>query len=119
MAGLSNGGIFTNRTMIKVSENQRNSVFVVEVGIPFWENVLKSDNVLLLNNKGKDALFEMDLKILVWAFLKAPYQWFLAQVSREELSFSQALYLPGHYYSWDSVALEIESFLKEKFVLKL
>jgi len=78
MAGLSNGGIFVNRTMMKVSESQRNSVFAVEVGIPFWENVLKSDNILLLNNKGKDALFEMDLKILVWAFLKAPYKWFLA-----------------------------------------
>lgn len=117
MAGLSNGGIFVNRTMMKVSESQRNSVFAVEVGTPFWENVLKSDNILLLNNKGKDALFEMDLKTLVWAFLKAPYQWFLAQISREELSFSQALYLPGHYYSWDSVALEVKFFLENRFAL--
>lgn len=117
MAGLSNGGVFVNRTMMKVSESQRNSVLAVEVGTPFWENVLKSDNVLLLNNKGKDALYEMDFKTLVLAFLKAPYQWLLAQVSREELSFSQALYLPGHYYSWDSVAPEVKFFLENRFAL--
>jgi len=117
MAGLSNGGIFVNRTMMKISETKKNSVFAIEIGIPFWENVLKFDNVLLLNNKGKDALFEMDLKTLVWAFLKAPYQWFLAQILREELSFSQALYLPGHYYSWDNVASEVKFFLENRFVL--
>ncbi len=117
MAGLSNGATFINRTIKKVSKNERNSVFAIEVGTPFWENVLKSDNVLLLRNKGKDALSEMDLKTLIWAFLKAPYKWLLAQVSREELSFSQALYLPGHYYSWNSVSPEVKLFLESSFAL--
>ncbi len=117
MAGLSNGAIFVNRTMMKISENQRNSVFAVEVGTPFWEKVLDSDNVLLLNNKGKDALSNMDLKILIPALLKSPYRWFSAQILREELSFSQALYLPGHYYGWDSVAPEVKSFLENRFAL--
>ncbi|XOB41207.1 MAG: hypothetical protein ACKKMP_01520 [Candidatus Nealsonbacteria bacterium] len=117
MAGLSNGAIFVNRTIMKVSENQRNSVFAVEVGTPFWEKVLDSDNVLLLNNKGKDALSEMNLKILISAFLKSPCKWISAQILREELSFSEALYLPGHYYSWDNVALEVESFLEARFAL--
>jgi hypothetical protein len=117
MAGLSNGGTFVNRTMMKVSKNQRNNVFAVEVGTPFWEKVLDSDNVLLLNNKGKDALSKMDLKILIPALLKSPCRWFSAQVLREELSFSQALYLPGHYYGWDSVAPEVKSFLENRFAL--
>ena len=117
MAGLSNGAIFVNRTMMKVSENQRNSVFAVEVGTPFWEKVLDSDNILLLNNKGKDALSKMDLRILIPALLKSPYKWLSAQVLREELSFSQALYLPGHYYDWDSVAPEVKSFLENRFAL--
>lgn len=117
MAGLSNGGIFVNRTMMKVSENQRNSVFAVEVGTPFWEKVLDSDNVLLLNNKGEDALSEMDLRTLVFALLKSPCKWLSAQISREELSFSEALYLPGHYYSWDSVAPEVKSFFEARFAL--
>ena len=117
MAGLSNGATFVNRTIEKVSKDKRNSVFAIEVGTPFWENVLKSDNVLLLDNKGKDALSEMDLKTLIWAFLKAPYKWLLAQVSRKELSFSQALYLPGHYYSWDSVFPEVKFFLESRFAL--
>jgi len=117
MAGLSNRAIFVNRTMMKISENQRNNVFAVEVGTPFWEKVLDSDNVLLLNNKGKDALSKMDLRILIPALLKSPCRWLSAQVLREELSFSQALYLPGHYYGWDSVAPEVKSFLESRFAL--
>jgi len=117
MAGLSNGAIFINRTMMKVSENQRNNIFAVEVGTPFWEKVLDSDNILLLNNEGKDALSRMDLGTLIPALLKSPYKWLSAQILREELSFSQALYLPGHYYSWDSVALEMKSFLENRFAL--
>jgi len=117
MTGLSNGAIFVNRTMMKVSENQRNSVFAIEVGTPFWEKVLDSDNILLLNNKGKDALSKMDLRILIPALLKSPCKWLSAQILREELSFSQALYLPGHYYNWDSVAPEVKSFLENRFAL--
>ena len=117
MAGLSNGATFVNRTMMKVSENRRNSVFAVEVGTPFWEKVLDFDNILLLNNKGKDALSKMDLRILIPALLKSPYKWLSAQVLREELSFSQALYLPGHYYGWDSVSPEVKFFLESRFVL--
>jgi hypothetical protein len=117
MAGLSNGGVFVNRTMMRIPEVERNNVLAVEIGVPFWENVLKSDNILFLNNGEKDALCTMDLKTLIGALLKAPYQWFLAQVSGEELSFSQALYLPGHYYTWDSVVPEVKSFLEDKFAL--
>jgi hypothetical protein len=117
MAGLSNGAVFVNRTMMKVSENQRNSVFAVEIGTPFWERALDSDNVLLLNNKGKDALSKMDLRTLIPSLLKSPCKWLSAQILREELSFSQALYLPGHYYGWNSVALEVKFFLENKFAL--
>ncbi|MCP6718421.1 MAG: hypothetical protein KJI70_02685, partial [Patescibacteria group bacterium] len=59
ITGLSNGGAFTDKVMEKISEDKRNNVFAIEVGTPFWEDVLDSGSVLLLDNQGKDPLSAM------------------------------------------------------------
>ncbi len=117
VTGLSNGGAFTDKVMEKISEDKRNSVFAIEVGTPFWENVLDSDSVLLLDNQGKDPLSAIDLKILLPSFLKAPIKWSLAKISGQELSLGHALRLPGHYYDWEEIAPEIRLFLENNLVL--
>jgi len=117
VTGLSNGGAFVDKVMEKIPESKRNSVFAIEVGTPFWENVLDSDSILLLDNQGKDPLSSMDLKILIPSLFKAPIKWSLAKVSGQELSFGHALKLPGHYYGWEDVDLEISLFLENKLTL--
>jgi len=119
VTGLSNGGVFVNRVMKEISEDKRNNVFAIEVGTPFWENVLDSNNVLLLDNDGQDPLSNMDLEILLSSLVKAPFKWSMAKILGKELAFGNALKIPGHYYHWDEVALEVKSFLEEKFVLKI
>jgi len=117
VTGLSNGGAFVDKVMEKISEDKRNNVFAIEVGTPFWETVLDSESVLLLDNNGQDPLSKMDLKILIPAFFKAPIKWSLAKVSGQELSFGHALKLPGHYYGWEDIGSEISLFLEKRLVL--
>ena len=50
ITGLSNGAVFANKTYEKISENVKNSVYVITAGNPFWENIPQSDNLLFLDN---------------------------------------------------------------------
>ncbi len=119
VVGLSNGATFVNRVIKEIPKDKKSNVFAIEIGTPFWETVLDSDNVLLLDNNGQDSLSNMDLGILLSSLIKAPFRWSLAKISGKELAFGNALKIQNHYYNWDEVAPEVESFLKEKFVLKL
>jgi len=116
IAGLSNGATFVTKTHEKISEEVKDSVYTIAAGMPFWSEPLKSDNVLQLNNKGKDSLTEGNVKPLFSALVKAPFKWILAKINGENLSFSQAIYFPDHDYSWSSpeVGSVIISFLENK-----
>jgi len=114
ITGLSNGGTFVNETMEKISEDLKNDVFAIEAGTPFWEKPLNSENVLSLDNEGRDPLSKGEMRILILTLIKAPFKWVWAKISSKNLTFSQAIYIPGHEYQWDKVSPEINSFLREK-----
>ena len=116
MAGLSNGAVFADETMEKLSRETKELVFAVEAGIPFWEEEFHSENILHLNNNGKDSLSKGEIRVLISTLLKAPLKWFSAKISGSALTFSQAIQIPGHEYFWDSpeVGSQIVNFLESK-----
>ncbi len=117
MTGLSNGATFAEETMEKVSTKTRNSVYTIAAGVPFWHDNSESENILLLDNNGKDALSKGKLKLLALTLIKTPFKWISSKVNGQNLTFSQAIQVPGHQYFWESseVGPQIVSFLENKF----
>ena len=116
IAGLSNGGAFVNNIMERMPEDKRDHVLAIEVGVPFWENTSKSENILLLDNGEKDPLAKRQTKVLLVTLLKAPFKWISAKLSGNSIPFSQAFHVPGHDYLWGSPSTgpQIITFLEEK-----
>ena len=116
MAGLSAGGALVDETMERISGGTRNSVYAITAGIPFWEETLNSENILQLNNNGRDSLAAGDIKSLIFSLIKAPFKWISSKINGQNLPFSQALQAPGHDYLWSSpeVGPQIVSFLENK-----
>jgi len=114
ITGLSNGAAFANEIMEKLSKDKNSAVFAIEVGTPFWEKTSNSEDILVLNNEGKDPLVKGDIKILFSTILKMPLRWFWAKISGKNINFSRAFYMPNHAYSWADVKPEVNSFLEEK-----
>ena len=114
LAGLSTGGALVDETMEKISE--KSQVFAIEAGVPFWHNSPESENILLLNNNGKDTLSTGEIKSLISALVKAPFQWISSKIKGKDLTFPQVLQAPGHDYLWDSpeVGFQIVTFLENK-----
>lgn len=97
LAGLSNGATLVNETCKKISGDFKESVYALAVGAPFWSSKAKSENILQLDNNGKDSLAAGNMKELIASFFKG-----------EKAS--------GHYYSWESaeVGSQIVAFLENK-----
>jgi len=113
ITGLSNGGAFVEETFKDLSQEAKSSVYVIEAGVPFWQKIdQSSQNILRLNNGGKDSLAKGKIKTLIFSFLKAPFKLLISSLSREKISFSEAMRVPGHEYQWKEVSPEIISFLK-------
>ena len=118
MTGLSNGGAFVNETMKKISNNSKDNVLVIEAGTPFWEKPKDFENVLILDNGGKDALSKGKIKILISSLIKTPWRWILAKISGENLALSQiSNQYTTHGYKWNEVQHQVTSFLESKFYL--
>ena len=117
ITGLSNGAAFVNETYKKTSKEVKNSVYVITAGTPFWSKYFESDNILQLNNNGKDSLVEGNIKSLVLSLIKAPYRWISSKVNGQNLTLSQAFQISGHKYFWSSseVNPQIITFLENKF----
>jgi len=117
VAGLSNGAAFVTKTYEKISGEIKDSVYTIAVGTPFWIKTPSSDNILQLDNNGRDSLAKGDTKLLAITLIKAPFKWILAKIKGQNLTFSQALRVPGHEYSWSSpeVGPQIVNFLENKF----
>ena len=115
MAGLSNGAAFVDKTIRQLNEFQ-NSVLAIEVGVPFWEQTFNSENILSLNNEGKDSFSKGEMKTLLFTLLKTPLNWMEAKISGQNLPFARAFQAPGHDYSWSSpeVGPKIVNFLAGK-----
>ncbi|MBI4101443.1 MAG: hypothetical protein HY443_00570 [Candidatus Nealsonbacteria bacterium] len=115
MAGLSNGAAFEESTMEKISEEMRSRVLTIEAGIPFWEEKkVDAENVLRLDNHGRDFLAGGQVKDLLFALIRAPGKWLLAKVAGESLPLARSFQAKGHRYSWDEVGPEVSSFLENR-----
>lgn len=114
IAGFSSGGAFVDETLEKVSQEAR--VYAIAAGVPFWHDNFESENILFLDNNGKDSLVKGDVKSLISALVKAPFKWTFSKINGQNLSFSQAIQAPGHEYSWSSpeVSSQIATFLNYK-----
>ena len=116
IAGLSNGAAFVNRTYEKVSEEVKGSVYAISLGDPFWTKTFKSDNMLQLDNNGKDSLAEGEIKTLIFSLIETPSKWLSAKINGQNLTFFHAIQPPGHEYLWNSsdVGPQIVTFLQDK-----
>lgn len=127
LAGLSAGGAFVDETMEKIADeaedsvypvrqNFSNEVYAISAGSPFWVNTPESDNILQLDNNGRDSLAEGKAKPLFSALIKAPFKWIFSKFKGQNLTFAQAIQVPGHEYSWSSpeVGPQIITFLENK-----
>ncbi len=114
MAGFSSGAALVDETIEEISENSQ--IYAIEVGTPFWAETFESENILQLNNNGKDSLSAGEIRTLLFTLIKAPFKWISSKVSGQNLPFSQAFHAPGHDYFWDSpeVGSQIVSFLENK-----
>lgn len=115
LAGLSNGGALVEETIARIPEENKDSVYGISVGIPFWHKISERENILFLDNNGNDTLAKGELGPLVSSLIKAPFKWVLANVKGEDITFSRAIQVPGHEYSWQSaeVSSQIITFLEE------
>lgn len=112
MAGLSNGAAFVGETMEYL--HGIDNVFAIKMGAPFWSEKNNSENVLILDNKGKDSLSMGDKGQLMLSLLQSPFKWITSRMEGRKVSFSEAMVAPGHQYSWPEVEEEIVFFLENK-----
>jgi hypothetical protein len=115
MAGLSSGAALVDETIEEISENSQ--IYAIEVGTPFWTETFESENILQLNNDGKDSLAAGEIKTLILSLIKAPFKWIFSKINGQNLTLSQSFHALGHEYSWSSpeVGPQIVTFLENKF----
>ncbi|MDD2696746.1 MAG: hypothetical protein PHE52_01135 [Candidatus Pacebacteria bacterium] len=116
IAGLSSGGTFVNKTYEKISGEMKDSVLAITAGTPFWTENQDSDNILQLDNNGKDTLAIGDADSLFLSLFETPFKWIKAKISGKNLSFWKAFHASGHDYYWPSpeVSPKIITFLYAK-----
>jgi len=117
LAGLSAGGALTSETIKKISDKAQGSVYAITAGIPFWEEAPRLENILKLDNGGRDSLAAGKMQSLLLSLAKSPFRWIASQINGKNLTFSQAIQAPGHDYEWSSpeVGSQIVMFLESKF----
>lgn len=116
IAGLSAGATLADETMKKISE--KSQVFAIEAGVPFWHQAFESENILQLNNNGKDSLAVGEVKSLLFSLMKTPWDWIVTKIDNQSSKLPRIGQIAaGHSYSWDSpgVGPEIITFLEDKF----
>ncbi|OIO46769.1 MAG: hypothetical protein AUJ31_00970 [Parcubacteria group bacterium CG1_02_39_15] len=116
IAGLSNGGAFARETMEKISDDAKNSIYAISVGVPFWYGDSQPGNMLQLTNRGRDSLSAGEVRDLLLSLIETPFRWIYSKVNGDDLAFAQAFQVPGHAYSWssDMVGPQIVNFLEAK-----
>ena len=107
MLGLSNGAAFVDRTIERLPEERQEMVLAIEAGTPFWKPLADSDNILRLDNDGKDPWCSGDVNALLASLIKAPFRWISAQISGRDISIGSAFHVPDHDYSWTQVKADI------------
>lgn len=116
IAGLSVGGAFATKTYQNISEQAKGSVYAIAIGTPFWADNLEKDNIIQIDNDGKDSLVSGRISSLFFSLVKSPFKWLKANIQGGGLAFSKAFQAPGHIYYWESpeVGPKIIGFLSDK-----
>ena len=113
IAGLSNGASFIDAAMEDLKDRD-NNVWAIELGAPFWKNNTESNNIISLNNQA-DILANGRLGKLILSLIKAPFVWAHSNISGNHVSFTQAMHVNGHDYSWSQVKDDVTSFVDREF----
>ena len=112
IAGLSNGATFANSAIEKIKENKEN-VFSIELGAPFWKKKTEGLNILGINNQN-DILANGQIGNLLFSLFRAPFIWTYENIKGNKISFSEAMNISGHDYYWEEHKEEITMFIKER-----
>ncbi len=114
IVGFSNGGALTERVMERIGELDH--VCAVVAGVPCEHKTIASENVLVLDNNGRDRLSAGDGFAVAAALIKAPFKWVQAKLAHRPMSFALAIQVQGHDYPWSSpeVGPPIVDFLKSR-----
>jgi hypothetical protein len=133
ITGQSNGAAFAGEVIRRLQGNPE--VYSIQIGIPFWQRVSKTDKSLVIDNNGvgADALTQRDIVRLVKANLvrlfilnKAPaftpFDWLVtrAVLVFGPYHFGLGFEAPGHDYMWQypGVGPVIQDFLVKNFGTK-
>ncbi len=112
LAGLSNGAAFVNATMADFKDNSR--VLAIEFGAPFSKYDIKADNILSIANN-EDVLAQGDIGPLFLAVIKSPFVYAFSWIQGKPISYTEAIKIKGHSYSWLDVEPQLTSFISQRF----
>jgi hypothetical protein len=112
LAGLSNGAAFVNATMADFKDNSR--VMAIEFGAPFSKYDIKADNILSIANS-EDVLAQGDVGPLFLAVVRSPFLYASSWISGHPISYTEAVRIKGHSYSWLDVGPQLTSFISQRF----
>jgi hypothetical protein len=133
ITGQSNGAAFAGEVISRLQENPE--VYSIQIGIPFWHRVSKTENSLVIDNNGigADALTQRDIVTLLkanWVKLFilnkvpafTPFDWLVTRAIMVFGPYNLGLGLeaPGHDYMWQypGVGPVIQDFLVENLSTK-
>jgi hypothetical protein len=98
IAGESTGTVITEETMAILKD--KNRVYSIQTGTPFWHKPTELERTLLINNNGRglDTFSKGNVPAMIWATVKS---WFgLASPDDNLGDILSWLKAPGHDYSW-------------------
>lgn len=115
VAGESTGTVISDKTMRILKDRQQ--VYSIQTGTPFWYKPTELERTLLMNSNGKgvDTFSYGNIPAMIWATVKS---WFgLTSPDDNPGSILNWLKAPGHDYSWQypGVCTEVVKFLNENF----
>ncbi len=130
ITGQSNGAAFAGEVISRLQGNRE--VYSIQIGIPFWHRVSKTDQSLVIDNNGVggDSLTQRDLGRLLKANLVrlfvlnkvpafTPFDWLVTRafIIIGPYDFGLRLEAPGHDYMWQypGVGPVIQNFLVKNF----
>ncbi|PIP24920.1 MAG: hypothetical protein COX34_01545 [Candidatus Nealsonbacteria bacterium CG23_combo_of_CG06-09_8_20_14_all_36_12] len=115
LVGYSFGAAFIDEVMKKIKDKKE--IYGIEAGTPFFWKTLKAENILYLDNNGRDALANRNFKkltvITILGFLKLIFLFRLVR-----LKISESFHFKEHEYFWENpeVKSKVEDFLKSNFL---
>lgn len=117
LIGLSNGATFIGQVIDRLAPEERERACAVMLGPPFWHETPEAPDVLMLDNHGEDPLPTAAVEVTVGAMLAGLWRYIGARLQGRRPHFEEMYRVPGHDYSWSSVAEEVVPFLRERLGL--